>query len=357
MDFVKTWQDWQGPAYERALAVIKAQREAGAVFSHDDAWHAHRCVTVTGTDAAAINGTSKWRSALDVYLDKTLQTRPQTTHSKYLVLGGAAEPAILKLVGDRLHCRVEPGTFACRKNSPWSRSQIDGIAHTTQYGDVILEIKTSHYGAGFGDPCTVGDNGIFMTESDEVPVDYWCQVQKQLLDAQGEPLDDSCVCGPKTAILACFVWAKLELQFYVIHLNEKVARGIYQQCGSFMFRNLMPQVPPPMTAAEKAQDFAMKKPLAGDMVKDASAMSLALKLAGLKERIKAATEEKERLEQALCGIIGEHEGVTTLDGVPVATWKTMTSNRFDSKAFKEADPATYEKFCKQSTTRTFRLKI
>ena len=38
-----------------------------------------------------------------------------------------------------------------------------------------------------------------------------------------------------------------------------------------------------------------------------------------------------------------------------ATWHTVTSNRFDSKAFKAADPATYEAFCKPSTVCRFCL--
>ena len=36
-----------------------------------------------------------------------------------------------------------------------------------------------------------------------------------------------------------------------------------------------------------------------------------------------------------------------------ATWKTVTSSRFDSKAFKAADPAAYQAFCKTSTVCRF----
>lgn len=38
-----------------------------------------------------------------------------------------------------------------------------------------------------------------------------------------------------------------------------------------------------------------------------------------------------------------------------ATWKTVTSSRFDSKAFKAADPTTYANFCKASTVCRFCL--
>ncbi len=38
-----------------------------------------------------------------------------------------------------------------------------------------------------------------------------------------------------------------------------------------------------------------------------------------------------------------------------ATWKTVTSSRFDGKALKAADPATYEKFCKPSVSCRFVL--
>lgn len=39
----------------------------------------------------------------------------------------------------------------------------------------------------------------------------------------------------------------------------------------------------------------------------------------------------------------------------IATWKTGAQNRFDQKAFKEAEPELYERYKKQTRTRTFRL--
>lgn len=45
-----------------------------------------------------------------------------------------------------------------------------------------------------------------------------------------------------------------------------------------------------------------------------------------------------------------------LDGEPIITWKTTTSNRIDTKALKEAHPELVEQFIKTSTSRRFTPK-
>jgi predicted phage-related endonuclease len=40
----------------------------------------------------------------------------------------------------------------------------------------------------------------------------------------------------------------------------------------------------------------------------------------------------------------------------IATWETVTSNRFNSTAFKADHPDLYEKYLKTSISRTFKLE-
>ncbi|MNR64415.1 hypothetical protein D3C85_1870550 [compost metagenome] len=46
----------------------------------------------------------------------------------------------------------------------------------------------------------------------------------------------------------------------------------------------------------------------------------------------------------------------TINGLPVLTWKTQKSSRFDQAAFKDTHPALFEQFKKTTESRVFRLK-
>ena len=65
------------------------------------------------------------------------------------------------------------------------------------------------------------------------------------------------------------------------------------------------------------------------------------------------TAEIETLTDAIKAHMGEQETVTA--GAYRITWKPVTTARFDSKALKAADPATYERFTISTTTRRFCL--
>ena len=64
----------------------------------------------------------------------------------------------------------------------------------------------------------------------------------------------------------------------------------------------------------------------------------------------AKTEVDDQIKQ----FIGDSEILVSGDH-QLASYKTTVSNRFDSTAFKKADPATYAQFTKQTASRTFRV--
>lgn len=76
-------------------------------------------------------------------------------------------------------------------------------------------------------------------------------------------------------------------------------------------------------------------------------------LAQYKMMIEEATELKEAVEAELKAIM-ETENIDTLIGDEhKVTWKEVTSNRFDSKAFKANHADLYNAFTKPSTSRRF----
>lgn len=76
----------------------------------------------------------------------------------------------------------------------------------------------------------------------------------------------------------------------------------------------------------------------------------------LDQQAKAIEERKEFLQDSIKAEMTSR-GVDELSaGQFRATWKECTSHRFDSKAFKEADPVTYEKYNREYKVRRFLLK-
>ena len=69
--------------------------------------------------------------------------------------------------------------------------------------------------------------------------------------------------------------------------------------------------------------------------------------------VNSAKQEAENLKNELIEFM-EAENINTLQGNEHrATLKIIESNRFDTKVFKLDDPATYEKYCRKSTTTRF----
>jgi hypothetical protein len=63
---------------------------------------------------------------------------------------------------------------------------------------------------------------------------------------------------------------------------------------------------------------------------------------------------EDLLKAELCNVLGDAEYGLIQDEL-VCSWKSSTRESFDSKAFKAAHPALFDKFRKTSTVRTFRV--
>lgn len=73
----------------------------------------------------------------------------------------------------------------------------------------------------------------------------------------------------------------------------------------------------------------------------------------LKAQIKVLEEQIKEREDTLKAKIGQH-AIMQHQGEKLFTWKTQTSSRFDSKAFKKAHPDLYKQFTKATESRVFR---
>lgn len=80
----------------------------------------------------------------------------------------------------------------------------------------------------------------------------------------------------------------------------------------------------------------------------------AKKLQSLEAQIKALEAEKAALQDEIKADMGDAEEIST--GKFIIKFQTITSNRFDSTAFKKDHPEEYAAYTKASTSRRFTLK-
>lgn len=290
-----------------------------------DAWIAGRKTGIGGSDVAAILGLSKWRTKLDIYLDKIGES-PEQLDNSAMQFGRILEPVLLdhyfNLTGFK---RTSFPSIIRHPLHDWMIGSLDGL---TQCGRVV-EIKTARTADGWGQEGT-----------DEIPNYYTTQVQHYLAVSGREVADVAVLIGGSDFRIYT-VEADLALQDAIIELEQE-----------FWQRVIDRRPPDPVSAADVMKIYP--KSLESSIEATPSMLSKIASLAALNEQIKNAEKQADKLKTELQIIIGENSGIT-MDGKPLCTWKTHDASRFDQTAFKESHPELFEEFKKLSSTRVFRL--
>lgn len=101
--------------------------------------------------------------------------------------------------------------------------------------------------------------------------------------------------------------------------------------------------------------------MTSEMIANNDVIELLAEIKRVRDRKDDIIEQEKYLVQRLYNIVSEHEELITVDehGIPkvVATWKyAKDSERFDTKTFKESNPALYSEYVKISPgARTLRI--
>ncbi len=129
-------------------------------------WLAERKSYIGATDLAAIVGKNKYKTAVDVFLDKTGQ-KEDGASSRKAEAGLTMEPLVLKWFTEDTGIKVKPGRLVRHPEFPFLAANLDG---ETEDGDLV-EAKTMDFTTReeWGEPGT-----------DEVPEAYYVQAVVQL---------------------------------------------------------------------------------------------------------------------------------------------------------------------------------
>ncbi len=135
-------------------------------FTHAD-WLKERRKAIGGSDVAAILGISKWKSPMDVYLEKISTAEPDETENEACHWGTLLEDVIRNEYSRRHGVGVEkPKAIFYDRERPYMAANLDGIVQCDK--PYIWEGKTANH---------------FMAkewEDDNVPIEYVVQEQHYL---------------------------------------------------------------------------------------------------------------------------------------------------------------------------------
>lgn len=295
-------------------------------------WLQERNKGIGGSDASIILGLNKYKTAFELWLEKTGQVEPSELDNEAIYWGNQMENVVAKEFEKRTEKRVRRRNFMfSHPDYPFIKANLDREVFRES---AILECKTaSAYLKG-------------EWEGDEIPASYLVQVQHYLG-----------VTGKEKGYIAVliggnyFVWKEVER-------DDELIQMIIRAEVDFWNTHVLGGIPPQLDGSSAAEQYLKEKYSNAEEGKEVVLPSSYKDLLQQYEQIKSdekliqtakkdiENKLKAELKDAEVGIIDTH----------MVTWKNVVSNRVDTKTLKEKFPHIYKEVIKPSTSRRFSIK-
>lgn len=295
-----------------------------------DQWLQERQNGIGGSDAPAVLGLSKWRTPLQVYLEKRGEAEPQA-ESEPMRWGTRLEPLVRQEYADRTGEVVRlPDGLLRHPKYPWMLATIDGVTDSQR----LVEIKTARTAEGWGEPGT-----------DEVPQAYLIQVQHYLA-----------VTALPVADVAVLIGGQ-DFRLYEVPADRELQDMIVEQEAEF-WRRVQDGTPPdPVTYADVVARYG-RTSRAATVVATPAVLDAVRTLRQIKAEREALDAREEAARAVVMQALGDADTLVDADGKTLCTWKAAKpSQRLDGAALKAAHPEIWQQFAKLGEpSRRFLIK-
>lgn len=292
-------------------------------------WLLARKGGIGGSDAAAICGLNPYRSAIQVYQDKTTDL-VEEIDNEAMLQGRDLEEYVAKRFMDATGKKVRKTNFLYYdEKNPHMLADFDRLVVGENAG---LEIKTA---------------SPYMQEHWEdgkIPVYYQIQCCHYMA-----------VSGADAWYLAVLIYGR-EFKYYRLERDEEIIRNLVQIERDF-WNNYVLAGKLPSPDGSKCADSVI-----ADYFRAVPEKKIVLD--GFDEKIKRRQElveimermdkEKKTIEQELKMYMGEAE-LAFNDSYRVS-WKEVNTNRLDEKRLKEEQPDIYDQYVKNTVSRRLLIK-
>ena len=295
-------------------------------------WLEYRKQGIGGSDASVVCGINRYKSPVELWLDKTGQLPPQEA-GEAAYWGTQLEPFVRAEFTKRTGIEVKQFKHLLQSEEhPFMLANLDGICEVPDVGTCIFEAKTaSAYKAGEWE--------------DTIPDEYQLQIQHYMA-----------VTGYAGAYIAVLIGGNT-FRWKFVERDEELISMLIELEAAF-WNHVQDLTPPPLDGSDASTRFLSErfpngKPKSQITLPDAASALLA-QYDDACEQLEIVTEQKHKAENLLKEMMGENEVGTA--GGRVITWKSVSQERLDSKTLKAEHPTLYKKYANKSSYRRFTIK-
>ncbi len=290
-------------------------------------WLKYRTKGIGGSDVSVIAGINPFKSAYQLWLEKTGRVKPEQTDSDYAHFGTLLEPLVRKEFSERSGLKVRQ-----------KHMLLQSVEHTFMYADLDGVVNDNGSKAVF-EAKTASAYKQDVWEK-EVPAAYILQVQHYMA-----------VTGYEKTYIAALVGGN-HFFYHIVERDEDMIGKIIAMEQAFWEANVVKDVEPVPDGSEATTDYFNKKfkksngkticlpEEALEVCDEYDRLSMELK--DLEEKKNAAANRlKALLKDAECGTVGSRS----------ITWKQVSKSYLDGKRLKEENPRIYEDYLKKTSYR------
>lgn len=295
-------------------------------------WLEYRKTGIGGSDASVVCGINKYRSPVELWLEKTGQLSYQEA-GEAAYWGTQLEPVVrfeftkrtgieVKLVKQLL--QSEEHTFM--------QANLDGICEHPDYGTCIFEAKTA--------------SAYKLNEwENSIPAEYMLQIQHYMS-----------VTGYKGTFIAVLIGGNTFKWKYIERDDEIIEMLIHLEAD--FWEHIVNKTPPPLDGSEASEKFLSDRypesipqsriilpPEADVLIKEYDKETAILN---------EAAERRQRAENLLKEMLGDNENGTSENRI--ISWKSIFQERLDSKSLRAEYPDLYKKYVNRISYRKFSIR-
>lgn len=295
-----------------------------------ESWLRYRKQGIGGSDAGAVCGVNPYRTAIQVYYDKTSDTIEEFDNEA-MRQGRELEEYVARRFCEASGKKVRRANamFYDEKNS-FMLADVDRMIVGENAG---LECKTA---------------SPYMADhwrDDNIPLSYLIQCYHYMS-----------VCNADAWYIAVVIYGKA-FKYYRIERDDEAIELIIRIEKDFWYNHIIPKVLPDPDGSKTA-DTAIAE-------RFKASQNITIPLSGFNDRLQRRQElikvidhmerEKRQIDQELKLYLGDAE-VAENDQYRVS-WRNISRNSLDEKRLKEEQPQIYEKYRKVKTSRRFSVKV
>jgi putative phage-type endonuclease len=291
---------------------------------------------IGGSDVAAILGVSRYKTAGEIWLEKTNSEKVVPVENEFIYWGNRLEKVIAEEYQKRSGFTLkEPSETFKDKVYPFLIANPDRlIVGKSERGRGILECKT----------CSAYKNSEWGEEgSDQMPTEYLLQIAHYRYVLDVDFVDLAVLIGGNR--YQCYTYVK----------NEKLENKMREKLCNFWKEHVVKNIPPEPANRRDAESLFRTGNDEKIIEADNELEDTLKKIANLKNSESEIEEEIKKLQDNVCAAMKDASAVINRDGEKICTWRSICSKRFDTTLFKQKEPNLYSNFLKESSSRIFKI--